>query len=183
MNSELQRAVNVFRTLETGDVKLARQTAAPNFHNREASVAPPACATPGAAGLLASSAWMRAAFDDLTFAISASAFQNGTAWISLRMQGVQRRPFVQFRNGKPDRVMPATGRRIDFEQIHLLRVGPDGVSHHEAVRDDMTMLQQLGAFPPSPTVIVGMIRGALTGAARRAGQDVARASAEAAARA
>ncbi|TCK65818.1 ester cyclase [Curtobacterium sp. PhB136] len=176
MRSELQQALDIFHVLESGDVALARRTAAPNFRNREAAVAPRACSIPGAGGLLASSAWMRGAFDELTFPIVGSAFDGEHAWIRLRMQGIQRRPFVQFRNGQPDRVMPATGRRINFEQIHVLRVGPEGVTGHEAVRDDVTMLQQLGAFPPSPSVMLGMLNGKVTGAARRAARDVSKAA-------
>ncbi|WP_284739920.1 hypothetical protein [Amycolatopsis sp. RTGN1] len=39
------------------------------------------------------------------------------AWVRLRMQGVRNRPFVRFRDGKPGKILPATGRAIDFEQI------------------------------------------------------------------
>ena len=178
-STELQSAIDVFQVLVTGDPELARAVAAPTFVNREAAVAPPACSVPGPGALLASGAWMRAAFDDLRFPVTDAGYDSGVAWVRLRMQGVQNRPFVRFRDGKPDKILPATGRAIDFEQIHVLRVGPEGVTTHEAVRDDLTMLGQLGAFPPKPAVLLAMVHGKLTGSSRRAVESVTRAAAEA----
>lgn len=178
--NELETALAVFRVLETGDRDLAHVTAAPSFTNREATVAPLACSIEGPRGLLASSAWMRSAFDDLRFPVLDAAFEDGVAWVRLRMQGVHRRPFVQYRDGVAERVLPATGRSIDFEQIHMLHVSGQGVTRHEAVRDDVTMLGQLGAFPPAPAMVLRLIGARLSGSAGRAGREVA-AAAEAAA--
>jgi hypothetical protein len=177
----LQAAVDLFRVLESGDVELARTAAARTFQNREAAVAAPACSLPGPAGLLASSAWMRSAFDELEFPIEQTGFADGVAWVRLRMRGVHRGPFVQFKDGRADRVLAPTGRRIDFQQIHVLRTGRGGVTTHEAIRDDLTMLGQLGVFPPGPRVLVGMVVGKLSGAERRAVASVVEATERAAA--
>lgn len=182
-NAELEKALDVFTVLETGDIELARAVASPTFTNRESAVAPPATAIPGPAGLLASSAWMRSAFDDLHFEIIESSYDSGVAWIRLRMQGRQNRPFVRYADGKPDQVLPATGKRIDFEQIHVLHLDDRGVTTHEAVRDDMTMLDQLGVFPPTPAIMIAMVRDKVTGRARRAADAVTRVAADAAAQA
>jgi hypothetical protein len=178
--TELITALDVFRVLETGDPALAAAVAAPDFTNHESAVAPAACSIPGPRGLLASSAWMRSAFDDLRFPILQAGFDEGTAWVRLRMQGAQNRPFVQYHEGRPARVLPATGRMIDFEQIHLLRVGENGVERHEAIRDDLTMLEQLGAFPPSPWMALAVMRSKLSGSGRRAAASATAAAAEAA---
>jgi hypothetical protein len=55
----------LFRVPEAGDLHLAAGVVSDDFRNREAGVAPTACSTPGPAGVLASSAWMRLAFGDL----------------------------------------------------------------------------------------------------------------------
>ncbi|MEU1264500.1 hypothetical protein ACPC27_13620 [Streptomyces cellulosae] len=52
--------------------------------------------------------------------------------------------------------MPPTGREIDCEQIHVLALREGRVVGHEAVRDDVTTLQQLGVFPPPPAVALRM---------------------------
>ncbi|WP_405910847.1 MULTISPECIES: hypothetical protein [unclassified Streptomyces] len=71
------------------------------------------------------------------------------------MQGRQTGPFVLFRDGK--------------------------VVGHEAVRDDVTMLGQLGIFLPSPATALRMLAWRVTGKAARAAVDVTTKAAEAAA--
>ena len=90
---------------------------------------------------------MRSAFSDLRFPILGFAEGDGQVWVRLRMQGRHTGPFVRFRNGKLDQAIPPTGREIDFEQVHMVQIANGRVAGHEAVRDDMTLLAQLGVFP------------------------------------
>ncbi|MER7867760.1 ester cyclase [Streptomyces cellulosae] len=73
-------------------------------------------------------------------------------WVRLRMRGRHTGPFVRYREVRLDQAVPPTGREIDCEQIHVLALREGRVVGHEAVRDDVTMLRQLGVFPPSPAV-------------------------------
>ncbi len=50
---------------------------------------------------------------------------------------------------------------------------------HEAVRDDLTMLGQLDAFPPVPAMIARLAAWKLTGRDRRAAAEVSALSARA----
>jgi steroid delta-isomerase-like uncharacterized protein len=43
--------------------------------------------------------------------------------------------------------MPPTGKSICQRQIHILRVQDGKVAEHWVVRDDLTMMQQLGVIP------------------------------------
>jgi predicted ester cyclase len=43
--------------------------------------------------------------------------------------------------------MPPTGKSICQRQIHILRVQDDQLVEHWVVRDDLTMMQQLGSIP------------------------------------
>ncbi|MET7718651.1 hypothetical protein [Streptomyces sp. NPDC005407] len=52
---------------------------------------------------------------------------------------------------------------------------------HEAVRDDITMLGQLGVFPPAPATALRMLTWRVTGRATRAATQVTAQTAEAAA--
>ena len=67
----------LFRILETGDPRLATEVVAEDNRNREAAVSPPACAIPGPAGTLASSAWMRSALSGIA---STSANRSAAAF-------------------------------------------------------------------------------------------------------
>jgi predicted ester cyclase len=170
----------LFRILETGDPLLATEVVAEDNRNREAAVAPPACAIPGPAGTLASSAWMRSAFSELRFPILGFAEGGDQVWVRLRMQGRHTGPFVRFRNGKLDQAIPPTGRKIDFEQVHMVQIRHGRVAGHEAVRDDMTMLAQLGVFPPAPATALLMVAWRVSGRASRAAAEVAALASEAA---
>ncbi|MEU0503157.1 ester cyclase [Nocardia sp. NPDC005998] len=174
-------AHGLFRILETGDPALAADVVAADFHNRDSVVSPPACAIPGPAGVLASGAWMRSAFSDLHFPVLGVARNEGQVWVRLRMKGRHTGPFVRFRDGALDQAVPPTGREIDFEQIHVLDLRDGKVIRHEAVRDDITMLGQLGVFPPAPATAVRMLSWRLTGRATRAAGHVAKQAADAAA--
>jgi predicted ester cyclase len=170
-------AHGLFRVLETGDPALAADVVHEDFRNREAAVAPAACAVPGPAGVLASGAWMRSAFSDLRFPVLGAALDDDGIWVRLRMRGRHTGPFVRYRDGALDQAIPPTGRDIDFEQIHVLGLRDGKVVRHEAVRDDITMLGQLGVFPPAPPTALRMVAWRVTGRASRA---AARVTAEAA---
>lgn len=174
-------AHGLFQVLETGDPALAADVVGEDFHNREAAVSPPACSIPGPAGVLASGAWMRSAFSDLRFPVLGIARDDDRIWVRLRMQGQHTGPFVRFKDGALDQAIPPTGRAIDFEQIHLLDLRDGKVIRHEAVRDDITMLGQLGVFPPAPATALRMVTWRVTGRAARAAAQVTTRAAEAAA--
>ncbi|MFF3467128.1 ester cyclase [Streptomyces sp. NPDC001984] len=176
--TELARGL--FQVLETGDPALAADVVGPDFHNREAVVAPPACSTPGPAGVLASGVWMRSAFSDLRFPVVATAHDDDQVWVRLHMRGRHTGPFVRFRDGVLDQAIPPTGRDIDFEQIHVLGLADGKVVRHEAVRDDIAMLGQLGVFPPAPATALRMVGWRISGRARRAADRVMAETADAA---
>jgi predicted ester cyclase len=178
-----ESAHSLFKVLETGDPALAAEIVGPGFHNRESFNSPAACAIPGPAGVLASSAWMRSAFTDLHFPVLDTGVndERGQVFVRVRMQGRHNGPFVLFRDEKLDKIMPPTGREIDYEQIHVLTVRDGKVVGHEAVRDDMTMLGQLGILPPTPAMAARLAAWKLTGRDRRAAAAVSARSAEAAA--
>ena len=181
MTSDLtSAATRLFQVLEHGDPVLASVLVHPDFHNREASVAPAACSTPGPAGVLASSAWMRSAFSDLRFPVLDTAEKGERVWVRLRMRGQHTGAFVRYRDGALDQAIPPTGREIDFEQIHVLTMRQGQVLGHEAVRDDVTMLAQLGVFPPSPAVGARMLAWKVSGRAARSAAQVSEAADKAA---
>jgi predicted ester cyclase len=167
-------AHGLFRILETGDPALALDVVAKDNYNREAYNGPPACAIAGPAGTLASGAWLRSAYSDLRFPILGIARNDNQVWVRLRMQGRHTGPLVRFKeDGSLDQAIPPTGREVDFEQVHLLDVQDGKVIRHEAVRDDIGMLGQLGVFPPNPAIALRILAWRLSGRAARAATHVA----------
>ncbi|MFD3458049.1 ester cyclase [Streptomyces sp. NPDC058691] len=176
----VELAHGLFRILETGDPALAAEVVGADNQNREAAVAPAACAIPGPAGTLASGVWLRSAFEGLRFPFLGVAANDHQVWVRLRMQGRHTGPFVRFKDGALDQAVPPTGREVDFEQVHLLDIRDGKVVRHEALRDDLTMLGQLGVFPPSPAVALRVAGWKISGRAGRAAAEVTAAAAEAA---
>ncbi|MFD0273235.1 ester cyclase [Kitasatospora sp. NPDC127111] len=145
-------ARGLFTVLATGDAALAAAVVHEDFTNREAVVAPAACSLPGPAGVLASGAWLRSAFTDLSFPVTDLAHDGDQVWIRLRMRGRHTGPFVHYRDGTLLQAIPPTGGEIDSEQVHVLHLRDRKVVRHEAVRDDLGLLGQLGIFPAGATV-------------------------------
>jgi steroid delta-isomerase-like uncharacterized protein len=51
------------------------------------------------------------------------------------------------------RGVAATGRRVTWEHIHIFRVIDGKLAEHWACRNDIGILQQLGAFLPEPRMV------------------------------
>ncbi|WP_426362036.1 ester cyclase [Streptomyces sp. E-08] len=145
-------ARGLFTVLATGDAALAAEVVHEEFTNREAVVSPAACSLPGPAGVLASGAWLRSAFTDLSFPVTDVVHDGDQVWIRLHMRGRHTGPFVRYRDGVLSEAIPPTGADIDSEQVHVLHLRDGRIVRHEAIRDDLTLLGQLGVFPPGPTV-------------------------------
>ncbi len=125
-----------FRALEAGDAALSRRVLTEDHVNHMAADEPPACRQPGAPGFLATSAWLRLAFSELSFEELDVVASGDQVVAHVRMSGVHTGPFVVFPpSGKP-RVFPATGRQFSTRQFHLFRLadGRPRRSHRRARR-------------------------------------------------
>src|SRR6266536_4156031 len=80
------------QAMATGDADLARRCIHPEQINRMAVDEPPDCATPGVAGFLATSAWLRMAFADLRFEVIESATAADRTLAHVWMRGRQSGP-------------------------------------------------------------------------------------------
>lgn len=138
----------VFRVLETGDADLANEVFAPEYVNHAAAVSPPACQRNGPPAALATGTWLHHAYNDLSYSVIEATDHDDQVWSRVRMYGTHTGPFVRYLDGRVDQVLPPTGRKIDVEQFHVLTLRGEQVIAHEALRDDLGMIRQLGLFPP-----------------------------------
>jgi predicted ester cyclase len=47
-------------------------------------------------------------------------------------------------------VIPPTGNRISYQAVHIFRIDDDGmIAEHKAIRDDLSLMVQLGAAGPA----------------------------------
>jgi predicted ester cyclase len=46
-------------------------------------------------------------------------------------------------------ILPPTGNKVNYEEVHIYHIGKDGkIVEHNAIRDDLTFLAQLGVVGP-----------------------------------
>ena len=173
-------AVVHLQAMSAGDARLAEQVVHPDHVNHMAADHPPASARPGVPGFLATSAWLRFAFADLSFEVIDLVSDADRTIAHVTMTGRQAGPFVVFPPGEPAVAFPATGKPFAARQCHIFTIRDGQHSDHTAVRDDLSMMTQLGHLPPSPGAAARMARFALTGGRGRAIRDAIRAAQHAA---
>ena len=161
-----------FTAMANGDIGLARRIVAPVHLNRMAKEEPPACSQLGLAGFLATSAWLRYAFENLRWEDVLYLTEDEWVVAHVIMRGVHNGPFVVFPPGQAPQVFPPTGRQIEVPQTHYFLISEGLSAEHIAVRDDLRLMMQLGFIPPSPRVGLRLGIWHLTGKAGRAIQEV-----------
>jgi predicted ester cyclase len=170
-----------FAALAAGDAALAAKCIHPAHVNHMAADEPPACAIPGVPGFMATGAWLRLAFSDLSFEVIELTADADRTMAHVRMTGRQTGPFVVFPPGAKPVVFAPTGLSFGVRQVHVLRHRDGLHGEHIAVRDDLGMMTQLGHLPPSPREAWRMASSAVTGYRGRAVREAIRVSAGAAA--
>jgi hypothetical protein len=94
--------------------------------------------------------------------------------------GVERQVEVVCHNTIIARQLHALPQSVGARALYVVTVRDGKVVGHEAVRDDMTMLGQLGAFPPTPAMAARLAAWKLTGRDRRAAAAVSALAAQSA---
>jgi steroid delta-isomerase-like uncharacterized protein len=116
-----------------GRYDLAEHSVTADFVDHEA---PPGTPT-GPEGANAVLRRLRGAFDDLSYEILDAFADGDRVAIRLTTRGTHTGEFM----GKP-----ATGRKFEFEAIHIYRIENGRVAEHWAKRDDVALARQIGLF-------------------------------------
>lgn len=165
-----------FRALETDDAELAIAAVAPDWTDHESHSDASLEHLRGPALLLAVGAWLRAGLPDLRFVDTITVADDSHALTYAVLTGTHTGPLVVYRDGRPQRIYPATGRPVRVRQTHIATLRDGDVVSHDAVRDDLGMLGQLGVLPPPPAVALDeaalAVAGEVTEAMRRAAATV-----------
>jgi hypothetical protein len=163
-----QLVLDMFAVITRGDPELAIRCIHPDFVNEESANEPPACSTPGPAGLAATGAWLRSVYSDPNYQVRNILHDGNQAMVQAVMSGRQTGPLVAFPHGERPVALPPTGRAFTVKHAHHVRFQDGLIVWHSAVRDDLGMMTQLGHLPPAPGVLARMARWNLSGSAHRA---------------
>jgi steroid delta-isomerase-like uncharacterized protein len=96
----------------------------------------------GRAGLVRIFQKLRTAFPDLRFSVEDVIGEDDRVVVRGRMSGTHTGPFdmVRFQ-------LPATGKAVDVEHLHVFRIAGGRIAEHWAGRDDIAFQRQLGLAP------------------------------------
>lgn len=130
-------AIESFRLIETGDHELAERIVALDFVNREADDDgdQPERSERGPEGFLATSRWLRGVFSDLRFVEIEAIGEGDRVAVRATMMG---RHTGEFQGVAP------SSRLIRQRQIHIFRLREGKLVEHQAQRDDLGLLLQIG---------------------------------------
>jgi steroid delta-isomerase-like uncharacterized protein len=93
----------------------------------------------GRAGFVAVLTKLREAFPDLTYTLEDTIVEGDRAVLRVTFAGTQRGPLAFSRWP-----LPATGKAVTMEQIHIVRVTNGKIVEHWLGQDSFAMIRQLG---------------------------------------
>ncbi|MCW8379736.1 dienelactone hydrolase family protein [Streptomyces justiciae] len=124
------------RVFASGDVSELDEILAPDFHNTEAWHQPVAARADGREGMRNTLRWLRDGFADLRLEIIDIAEDGDTVALRVLFTG---RQVGEYRG------IPGTGKYIERKQAHFLKLRDGRITQQHAVRDDLSVLIELGA--------------------------------------
>ncbi len=120
--------------LNQGHLAVADELIAPDFINHEA----PPGRERGPESMRGLAIMLRTAFPDLHFTIEELVAEGDVVAGRLTMSGTHEGPLMG---------MPPTGRSVRQDHMHFVRFREGKAVEHWGVRDDLGMMQQMGAMP------------------------------------
>ncbi len=135
---ESRRVVEEFgRRVESGDLQAFDDLVAPDFVNHAAG-------PQGAAGLRATYQHLQHDLGDFTTETHHVLAEDEMVAVHLTLRGRHLASTMPLLAG-----VPVTGAEVAWTFLHLFRVVDGRIAEHWACRDDVGLLRQVGAWPPS----------------------------------
>ena len=126
-------AIGVGKAFNEGDEEAARKYVAPSFVDHEAPPGSPG----GPEGYLATARYMRSVFTDAKWQPE-DFFASGDRFaVRVTFSGKQTAEFLG---------IPATGKPVSVQHLHMYRIENGQVVEHWGGRDDLSLLIQIGAM-------------------------------------
>jgi predicted ester cyclase len=141
MSQTKQIALDYHNRINAGDIAGAATYVAEDCLNHAAI--PEA---QGRAGFVATMTKLRTAFPDLTHALEDIIVEGDRAVLRVTATGTNKGPLAFARMP-----MPATGKSVKFEAIHIVRVAGGKIVEHWMGQDSIAMFRQLGVKLEAPT--------------------------------
>ncbi len=127
--------------INTGDTGRIHEVISPQYFNHESQVDPVRSKLRGPEEFIDTVRALRSAFDDLHYEEQETIAAVDKVVSIVSVSGKHTGNFI---------VVPPTGNRISYQAVHIHRIGDDGkIVEHIAIRDDLSLMVQLGVAGPS----------------------------------
>ena len=127
--------------INTGDTGRIHEVISPQYFNHESQVDPVRLKLRGPEEFIDTVRALRSAFDDLHYEEQETIAAVDKVVSIVSVSGKHTGNFF---------VIPPTGNRISYQAVHIHRIGDDGkIVEHKAIRDDLSLMVQLGVAGPS----------------------------------
>jgi predicted ester cyclase len=137
----IEAARQVINAFNTGNVSNVSNFISDQYFNHESQIDPIRGQLRGPAEFVDTVERNRMGFPDLHHQEGAIIAQDDMVVSVLNVTGTQTGNFF---------ILPPTGNKISYEAAHVYRVDEDGkIVEHNAIRDDLSFLAQLGIIEPS----------------------------------
>jgi predicted ester cyclase len=120
----------------TGDTSRVDQVISPNYFDHESQADPVRSKLRGPEAFIDTVKMLRSAFADLHYEDQEVFSAPDKVAMVTRVTGKHTGNFF---------VIPPSGNKIDYQAIHIFKIGDSGkIVEHKAVRDDLRLMMQLG---------------------------------------
>jgi predicted ester cyclase len=127
--------------INTGDTGRIHEVISPQYFNHESQVDPVRSKLRGPEEFIDTVRALRSAFDDLHYEEQETIAAGYKVVSIVSVSGKHTGNFF---------VVPPTGNRISYQAVHIHRIDDDGkIVEHKAIRDDLSLMVQLGVAGPS----------------------------------
>ncbi|MCI0557002.1 MAG: ester cyclase [Nitrososphaera sp.] len=126
--------------LNTGDLSRVSEFIHPNYFNHESQASPERAKLRGSEEFVDTVKKLRAAFSDLHYEERDSIASNDKVVSIMLVTGKHTGDFFG---------IPPSGRNFTYKAVHILRIADGKIVEHQAVRDDLSFMMQLGVIGPA----------------------------------
>jgi steroid delta-isomerase-like uncharacterized protein len=129
----------VFEAFNTGDVSSIHEFISPQYFNHESQLDPVRSKIRGAEEFIDTVKNLRNAFTDLHYEEQETIADEDKVVSILKVTGKHTGNFF---------VIPPSGNKINYCAVHLHRIVDGKIVEHKAIRDDLSLMVQLGVVGP-----------------------------------
>jgi predicted ester cyclase len=129
----------VFKAFNTGDITRVSEFISPHYFNHESQIDPARGQLRGPEEFIDTVRNLRSAFADLYYQEQEIIATRDKVVSIVKVTGKHTGNFF---------IIPPSGNRINYEAVHIHSIVDDKIVEHKAIRDDLSLMVQLGVAGP-----------------------------------